>query len=113
MIHSPTEKELNYMLELIGGVSLFEDEETDIEEGISFTKSSWDDELLDYLVPGCQKKSVLNQETMKKLVVQKQNNARKLTAQKEAQREARKASNTVVVPVTVHQAQNGKIGLPR
>ena len=65
-------------------------EEPDVE-GINFTKSYRDDELLEYLAPGSQKKSMLNQENMKKLVLQKQDNAERLSAQKEAWRETRKA----------------------
>ena len=83
------------------------------EEGIDFTNSSHDDELLDYLVPGSQKKSVLNQENIKKLVLQKQDNAKRLSAQKETQRKARKTSNIAVMPVEVHQVQGDQIGPPR
>ena len=69
MIHNPTEMELNYMLELNGEVHSLQDEEPDIEEGIDFTKSSWDNELLNNLALEPLKKPVLNQKTMKKLVV--------------------------------------------
>ena len=90
------------MRELIGEVSSSEDEEPDIEEGIDFTRSSRDNELLDYLAPEPKKKPALNQKTLRKLVVQKQKVAEKLPAKKEARKAAMVTANTITVPVTVH-----------
>ena len=96
------------MQELLGNVSS-SDEETEIEPGIDFTKSSMDGELLGYLEQQSPRKVIYTPGVMKKLVMQKQEKAKKL----ETQKRARKASSTVKVTAEVHHTQKDLAGPSR